>query len=202
MYELMRRTLALVLLPSMVTSTLLAQRLSLRLETPTDGPAILAVGDTLRLIVHRERCDADVCERLPGAPAVTSYRSADARIVAVSRTGILIGHAHGRTLVEAFTREGVARTNVRVVPATKRIEWSTRVKNARVGDTLRVFLLARDSGGRVVAKFPPEAHIGETGRVVNWDAHGSTIVALDRPGLLILAARLGGRTDTLKINVR
>ena len=63
-------------------------------------------------------------------------------------------------------------------------------------------VLARDSLGRVVGTFPPQGAHPEVGKVLNWHAHGRTTIVLAHPGRLILASRLGSRTDTLMIEVR
>lgn len=199
---MLSRGCGLILVSLLATPPLDGQNRSLRLDASSNGPAILAVADTLTVTLHWQRCDFDVCERLPGSPRTKSYRSANDGIAAVSEAGVITARAPGRTVVEALTSEGTARIDVHVVPATKTIEWSTRAKQARVGDTLRVFLLARDSAGRIVARFPPEALIGGVGRVLNWDSAGRAVIVLDRPGRLVLASRLGGRTDTLTLQVR
>jgi hypothetical protein len=107
--------------------------------------------------------------------------------------------------VIARTIEGIAQTDVRVIPATRSIEFSPRALRARVGDTLRVTVLARDAARRVVAHFPPEAHVGGTNRsgsLVDWDKGGRVVIVAEAPGIIILASRLGARTDTLRVVVR
>jgi hypothetical protein len=198
-----RLTVLLILVPLAQAS---AQRHVLTIDTPTDGMRILASGDTIRLRLHREECSGDVCQRLAGAPVVVSWQSNSDTVASVSASGLLTGRSPGTCVVTASTAAGTGTGSVRVLPAVRDIVWSTRQRFARVGDTLHVSVLARDSAGRVVARIAPDAHIGGTGKsgvVVNWDTEGGTaVIFVDRPGLLVLAGRLAHRTDTLRIEAR
>jgi hypothetical protein len=184
------------------------ERVRASIDVIVGGPPILAAGDTLALVVRRYRCVGDVCDMLGPESGPVRWTSSAPAIVRVDSNGILRGRLAGRARITGRSASGSLSVDVHVLPAVRTLRWAPLPRELRAGDTITVAVIARNAAGRVVGRIAPVAHIGGTGAAgqVLWPAAGSdassTRVYLDRPGMLVLVARLADRVDTLRARVR
>jgi hypothetical protein len=172
-------------------------------ESEFDGRLLLAAGDRLRLVAYHYDCVGDDC-MIRQRVAVERWESRSPAIASVQADGVVRGLAAGHAIIVVHTAARSDTAAVVVLPPVKTLSWSTNGRSARVGDTLRIAAVARDSSGRIVARIGAAAHIrgtGMSGEVLSFDDHGYTVLKVDAPGLLVLAARLAHRTDTLRMTV-
>jgi Bacterial Ig-like domain (group 2) len=186
-----------------------AEHPTVRVDVDVGGPALLAVGDSLSLSFHRylcaggDDCDLWVPDSVPTAQP--RWQSSNLSVATIDRAGRVFGRTNGSATILAIAGRDTARVTVRVLPPVKDIRFAKLPRIPRVGDTLRVVAIARDSGGRTVARIAAVTHImgtGSTGEVGWQDGSGRTRVFIDHPGLLVLVARLAHRTDTLRVRVK
>jgi Bacterial Ig-like domain (group 2) len=184
-----------------------AGHVNVRIDADVGGPALLAVGDSLSLSFHRYLCagggDCDLFVPDPTPAAPPHWQSSNPAVVTIDRAGRLCGQRNGSATISAIAGGDTARATVRVLPPVKDIRFAPLARIPRVGDTLRVVVIARDSAGRTVARIAPVAHLSGTGATgeVAWRGSVTTSVFIGHPGLLVLVARLAHRTDTLRVRV-
>jgi hypothetical protein len=198
----------LVVLAAPLAARSVQERMQTSIDVAVGGPPILATGDTLALVVRRYRCIGDVCDLVGPLSGPVRWTSSAPRVLHVDTNGILRGRSAGRAKVTGRSASGPLSVDVRVLPPVRTLGWSPLPRVLRAGDTIRVAVIARNAAGGVVARLAPVAHIGGTGAAgqVLWLPAGSdaasTRVYLDRPGTLVLVARLADRVDTLRARVR
>ncbi len=166
------------------------------------GILVLALGDSLRVVARAYRCTGDVC--MIDSVVTTSAWMTESRGISVSPLGILRARKLGVFVLRKRVNGLVAQDSVTVLPPIGRIAWTARPRTLRVGDTLRVGLVARDSGGTVVYHFGASEHISGTnrsGEILWWNQAGMTGLLVNRVGLIELVGWLAQRSDTLRIRV-
>jgi hypothetical protein len=181
---------------------------------------LLAVGDSLDLVLLRYRCGLPVGRGMKGCFAASTIRVparwtlddpglADARPLpsghwrfgAGTAGARLYAKAPGTTKVNALEGERwLVNASVQIIsaPGAVRVRLESTSDTIALGDTIRVRVTARDARDRIVAVLPfPEGYTNNRGPT---DSLGFTpmVFKIWGPGWRI-AARLGRMTDTLAL---
>ncbi len=178
---------------------------TLALRPAVGGPAALAVGDTLPLTIDSVTCRGDECEDTPQPARDFVWSVVPAQAATVTDRGVVHAIADGSVRVRAQRAVRTAELSLRVYPPVGHLAWEPRPLTARVGDTLRLAVVARDQQGRAIAHLPAASALwqGEkaSGQVIDWGGPGPVVVWVTRAGEITLVARLASRADTLRVHV-
>lgn len=177
-----------------------------RLELHLDLPRIIASDDTISAKVSRRDCQSDLCmARAEAKDEEMSWRSDRSDVASVTARGGVIGHRPGWVWISAVHGDTVLRRHIQVIGRVATLVWEPNVQSARVGDTIRVKAVARDSAGGEVAIIPASIHEGGEGTAslptLIWGGPNGTVFVVGGPGSVVLIASLGRRTATLRVAV-
>ncbi|MSR06739.1 MAG: hypothetical protein EXR93_06720 [Gemmatimonadetes bacterium] len=178
---------------------------SFRIEPEEGGNAILAAGDSLAFTVDSSECHGDVCDSNRFNPAAFAWSVEPAEAATIDARGMLRARRAALLLLTARGRGRTLEDSARVYPPIAFLGWVGKPGTANTGDTLRVSVVARDSAGVEIARLPANTIMGGTGmsgELLDWGGPGPTVVWLDKPGNLMLVARLAHRWDTLRLVVK
>jgi hypothetical protein len=138
-----------------------------------------------------------------GAERGVAWASSDTAVLRVDGAGQVAARAPGRAVVTARLRGEVATRPVEVTPPVGSFAWEPRAATVRVGDTLRLRAVLRDSAGRAVGGYGPSFVLGgaDFGSAdVLWHDTVATVVGR-QPGRAVIGAQLGPRVDTAVVTV-
>jgi hypothetical protein len=170
------------------------------------GPAVMALGDTMTMVVARYRCQDDLCDLVKRPVTGVKWAVLGPALAAIDTRGLVRPQSAGLMTAVAVVKGREHSAVIRVLPAVREIQWSVSNEQPRTGDTILVSVVAFDSARREVARLAPWKHMRGTGRTgtVLWqpDFSTPTPVVVDGPGLIELVARLAHRIDTVRFTVR
>jgi hypothetical protein len=164
----------------------------------------LAVGDTARLTaaLASQKHDVVTC---PPQPLLWPHWSTSApEVLRIDSTGVLQALTPGRATVSVKALGGEAHRELRVLPPVAQYHFEPRDTTVRIGDTVRVSAVARDTAGALVARLTAGglSH-GDSGRVIDVLDWADTVLVLQAvaPGTARATGRLGARVDSALIRV-
>ena len=176
-----------------------------RLEIHLVMPDIIAADDTIAAEVSRRDCQSDVCMSRADVREGMSWQSERPDVASVTARGRVIGHRPGWVWISVAHGDTVLRRHVQIIRRVATLTWEPNVESARVGDTIRVKAVARDSAGREVAIIPASIRRGGEGTAslptLIWGGPNGTVFVAGGPGNVVLIASLGRRTATLRVVV-
>jgi len=137
------------------------------------GPLVMALGDSLAIIVNAYDCHGDVCLRqeTSARPRFVSQSPS----LQVSANGVLRARTTGVFRIAAELNADRVQDSVLVLPPVKDLIWTVHPDSVFVGDTLHIGVMARDSAGKVVRLLGVVQHggtVGNAGEVQWWDRGG------------------------------
>ena len=172
-------------------------------ETITlDAPRMLAVGDSARGRVVRERCTADTCSGIPLLDPLP-WGTNPAGIVRVDERGRMIARRPGRLTLTVEVEDTVLDREIEVVPKVAALAWEPASVRIAVGDTAWLRAVARNANGEEIASVPLSGVIGGSGVLQNtgWVEGRGTWVVGRAPGTVTLRAFLGPRRSEAVVTV-
>ena len=174
-----------------------------RIEVTLVASPIFPVGDTVPIGIGRRQCHGDVCAEFGDPSKPDAVWTVDRPEVVTLIRGRLVARRPGRVCVTAASGDTVLHRNLEVIPPVARFEWEPGLTRARVGDTIRVRAVARDSLGRAIRVIPASSVEGGIGsaptQILSWEGPDGTVLVANGPGQLVVSATLGRRSAILRM---